>query len=209
MFESYYIKHLKEGEEIIRIVRRFYLTYAFHLTIAILIVLMAFFFLFPLFRLGPWGVFGFFLIIVIGIFYAIRQTIIYYLNGLVITKERILDFDQRGLFDRVVSESTYEKIQDVSFKVKGVWQTFFNFGDIEIQTAAAQANLEVKNVARPQNIQDIIVQLQRKTALPPQDLTASELVHMVSKIKKGLGEDKFKELIEKSEKKAKKRKPRR
>ncbi len=206
MFESYFIKNLKEGEEAIKIVRRFYFTYAFHLTVSIMIILLAFFFMFPLFRLGGWGVLGFFLIITLGIFYGIRQTIIYFMNGLVITNERIIDFDQRGLFDRVVSESNYEKIQDVSFKVKGVWQTVFNFGDIEIQTAATQANLEIKDVAQPQKIQDIIVKTQRERSRPPQDLTASELISMVSKIKKSLGEEKFSQLMVDNEKKTENKK---
>ena len=195
MFEGYYNKNLKEGEELIRIVRRYYLTYSFHIFLAFIIILIPFFFLYPLFRLGGWGVFFFFLMLIVGILYALRQSIIYFMNGLVITKDRIIDFDQKGLFNRVVSESSYSKIQDVSFQVKGIWQTLFNYGDIEIQTAAAQANLEIKDVAEPQKIQDLIVKIQQETAKPPEDLSAQELVKMVTKIKKGLGEEKFQEIL--------------
>ncbi len=179
----------------VQIVRRYYLTYSFHIILAFIIILLPFFFLYPLFRMGGWGIFFFFLMLLVGVFYALRQSIIYFMNGLVITRDRIIDFDQKGLFNRVVSESSYGKIQDISFKIKGIWQTVFNYGDIEIQTAASQANLEIKDVAEPQKIQDLIVKIQQETAKPPEDLSAQELVTMVTKIKKGLGEEKFQELV--------------
>ncbi|MBU0707154.1 PH domain-containing protein [Patescibacteria group bacterium] len=195
MLDSYFIKHLKEGEEAVRVVRRHYMTYAFQIFVSVIIVLIPFFFMWPLFRLGAWGVFGFVLIILVGIFYFWRQTIIYYMNGLVITKNRIIDFDQRGLFERVVSETTYDKIQDVSFSIKGFLPTILNFGDLGIQTAGTQANLEIKSIDNPKEIQDVIVNIQKDIIKQPENLTAQELVNMISKIKEGIGEERFKELV--------------
>ncbi|MDD5567525.1 MAG: PH domain-containing protein [Patescibacteria group bacterium] len=198
MFENYFSKHLKEGEEAILIVRRYNLTFAPHLILSLVIVFSAFFFLYPLFRLGRWGVFIFIMLIFFGLLYFFRQSVIYFLNALVITKQRLIDFDQKGLFNRVVSETTYDKIQDVSFKINGFTPTLFNYGDLEIQTAGTQANLEIKSIANPKKIQDVIIRLQTEIVKVPQDLTAKDLVDLVTRIKEGLGEEKFKELMERS-----------
>ncbi len=197
MFTHYFTKHLKEGEEIICLVRRYYLTYAFHIFLSLVFILLPFFFLYPLFRWGTAGIIIFFLALVFGIIFALRQTVIYYQNALVVTKERILDFDQKGLFERVVSESTYEKIQDVSFRIKGVMPTLFNYGDLEIQTAGSQANLEIKDIAEPQKVQDTIIRIQREVASQktPDDLTAKELIDLVMRIKKGMTDEQFQKLI--------------
>lgn len=197
MFTHYFTRHLKEGEEIICLVRRYYLTYAFHIFLALVFVLLPFFFLYPLFRWGTAGVIIFILALAFGLIFALRQSVIYYQNALVVTKERILDFDQKGLFERVVSESTYDKIQDVSFRIKGIMPTLFNYGDLEIQTAGSQANLEIKDIAEPQKIQDTIIQIQREVTAKkaPDDLTAKELVDLVMRIKKGMTDEQFSQLL--------------
>ncbi|MDP3964849.1 MAG: PH domain-containing protein, partial [bacterium] len=160
MFEGYFTKYLKEGEEVISIERRYYLTFVFQAALALMLVLIPFFFLFPLFRLGGFGVLSFFALLLLGLVVLTRQGVMYYLNGLVITKERIMDFDQRGLFNRVVSETTYAKIQDVSFEIKGVLQTMLNYGNLEIKTAGAQAYLEINVVAEHKRILEMITRLQ-------------------------------------------------
>lgn len=201
MFTNYFTKHLKEGEEIVCLVRRYYLTYAFHVFLALLFILLPFFFIYPLFRWGTFGVIIFFVALLFGGIFALRQSVIYYQNALVITRERILDFDQKGLFERVVSESTYEKIQDVSFRIKGIMPTLFNYGDLEIQTAGTQANLEIKDIAEPQKVQDTIIRIQREVIArrEPSDLTAQELIDLVLRIKKGMSEDQFQKLIKPAE----------
>lgn len=206
MFHNYFIKHLKEGEEIVAIVRRYYLTYAFQIFISAMLILIPFFLMYPLFRWGGWGALVFFLLLIFGLGNALRQTVIFFLNALVITRDRILDFDQKGMFERVVSESTYDKIQDVSFRIKGVIPTLFNYGDLEIQTAGTQANLEIKNIAQPQKIQNIIIRIQRESqTVLPKDLTAKELVELVTKIREGLGEEQFRKLTQGTNSQQKKR----
>ncbi len=59
----------------------------------------------------------------------------YYLDMWIITDRRIIDIDQRGLFDREVSEIPLDHIQDVTIEVRGLIETFLKFGTIRIQTA--------------------------------------------------------------------------
>ncbi|MDP3964457.1 MAG: hypothetical protein Q8Q20_02215, partial [bacterium] len=77
------------------------------------------------------------------------------------------------------------------------------------QTAGAQANLEIKDVAEPKRIQELITRLQTETVAPPKDLSAAELVKMVDTIKEGLGEEHFNRLLKDSPKSSLKPKSRR
>ena len=165
MFESYLTKNLKEGEDVIRVVRRYPWSFAGQGLIALMFLLLPFFLLFPLLRVGTFGVAGLLVLFLIGLFLVVRVMILYWLNVFVITNSRLVDFDQRGFFDRVVSESTYEKIQDVSFSVKGIAQTILGYGTVQIQTAGSQANLEIRNVRNPEDVQHTIMREIGKTHL--------------------------------------------
>lgn len=59
----------------------------------------------------------------------------YYLDMWIITNERIIDVEQRGLFNRHIAEIPLQHVQDVTIEVKGIIETFLKFGTIRIQTA--------------------------------------------------------------------------
>ncbi len=61
----------------------------------------------------------------------------YYLDVWIVTTERIVDIEQKGLFRREVAGLTLTKIQDVSMTQTGIIPTFFNYGDVTIQTAGS------------------------------------------------------------------------
>ncbi|MBC7471757.1 MAG: PH domain-containing protein [candidate division SR1 bacterium] len=61
----------------------------------------------------------------------------YYLSLQIVTSERIIDIDQRGLFLREVSELPIDNIEDVSYNQNGFWGTIFNYGDVIVQTAGS------------------------------------------------------------------------
>ena len=60
----------------------------------------------------------------------------YYLDVWLVTNERIIAMEQKGLFNRVVSELRLNRIQDVSSEVRGFLATIFKYGRIRIQTAS-------------------------------------------------------------------------
>lgn len=61
----------------------------------------------------------------------------YYLSLQIITSERIIDIDQKGLFLREASELPIDNIEDVSYNQNGFWGTIFNYGDVIVQTAGS------------------------------------------------------------------------
>jgi hypothetical protein len=59
----------------------------------------------------------------------------YYLSIQIVTSERIIDVDQRGLFNREVNTLSIGNIEDVSYKKSGFWGTLLDFGNVVVQTA--------------------------------------------------------------------------
>lgn len=151
--------NLKENEKIVKIVRCYSITYFFPILITLFLIAAPFFFLFLLFSLGVLGMIIFLFVLFTGIIYGVREFVLWYFNVFVITNQRVIDIDQRGCFDRIVSEAPFEKIQDISYRIKGVFQTLFHYGNIQIQTAGTALKLEFKNIYQPEKIQELITYL--------------------------------------------------
>ncbi len=60
----------------------------------------------------------------------------YYLDVWYVTEKRIIDVDQKRIFNREISNLRFDKIQDVTIDVHGFLQTLLNFGTVKVQTAA-------------------------------------------------------------------------
>jgi len=83
----------------------------------------------------------------------------YHLDLWVITDQRIINIEQNGLFNRVMSELNLSKIQDVTSEIKGQLQTIFDYGHVYIQTAAEQERFIFEDVPHPEALAQLIAQL--------------------------------------------------
>jgi len=92
----------------------------------------------------------------------------YYYNLFIVTEERIVEIAQQGFFSHTVYELAFEQIEDVSYSVKGLLNTFFDVGDVEIQTAGSQRNFLIKRMPHPQRAFEIIHEIteQAKGGVP-------------------------------------------
>lgn len=161
---DFLIKRLvfKENESIVKIVRQYPLAHIFSILATLILISGPFFFLFLLFSWGLIGIVIFLFILLLGIIYGIREFILWYFNAFIITNQRVIDIDQRGLFDRIVSEAPYSQIQDISYRIKGIFKTIFHYGNIQIQTAGTTVKLELQNIYQPEKIQELITHLMRQ-----------------------------------------------
>ncbi|HSD11981.1 MAG TPA: PH domain-containing protein, partial [Patescibacteria group bacterium] len=125
---------------------------------AFLLIAIAFFFMLPLFKAGAWGIGVFAFLNAVGCLIALRTYVVWRWNAFVVTSHRVVDVDQRGFFSRTVSEATYDKIQDVSYAIKGVVGTLLKFGTIELQTAGNATNLELQDVRDPKELHHLITE---------------------------------------------------
>ena len=167
MFGLDSILQLKEEESIQAFIRRHLATLFPTLGLAMFLIVVPFFFLFPLFSFGVAGVIVFGLIVIIGILIAIRAFILWEADVMVVTNLRVVDVDQRGLLSRHVTEAALSKIQDVSWKRQGIWQTIFRMGSVSIQTAGAQVTIEAERIPQPQQVHELINDLRQEAGAEP------------------------------------------
>ena len=87
----------------------------------------------------------------------------YYYDVWIVTNWRIIDVDQRGFFHRnIATLLNLDHIEDVTTDGNSVIGTLLNFGDIQVQTAAAKQELIFWETANPRHVEKIIRSAQEK-----------------------------------------------
>ncbi len=167
------LKEIGKNENIILVTHRhwFNILQQFFIIILMVFALAGSFFtlpyLFPVFQDKNYYILFLFIentFFIIFWIYAFFIWIDYYFDIWIITSERIINIEQKGLFVRQVSELKFSKIQDVTTRVEGFLPTILNYGDVEIQTAAEEVNLFLfRQVPDPYKIKTTIMNLQGKT----------------------------------------------
>lgn len=83
----------------------------------------------------------------------------FYLDVTIITKEHLINIRQDDLFTRSVAEQSLLRVQDVSARMEGFWQTFFRFGTVYVETAGEQPNFRMVNIPNPHVVASTIMQI--------------------------------------------------
>ncbi|MDD4383424.1 MAG: hypothetical protein PHD49_04770 [Candidatus Shapirobacteria bacterium] len=91
--------------------------------------------------------------------YAFEKFLSWYFDLFLVTNERLVDIDFNNLLNKHFAEADISAIQDVSFSIKGILGTFFNFGTVLIQTASEKNQIIFNNVANPQKIMRLLKEL--------------------------------------------------
>jgi len=82
-----------------------------------------------------------------------------YLDFWTITNQRLVSRNQKGLFNRVVSELELYRVQDITVEQKGLLPTLLDYGDLYIQTAGEKERFVFKNAGHPVELSRLIQQL--------------------------------------------------
>ena len=152
----------KPNEEILLIVRESLVPKSGKLCLFALWFLVPFFFLYPLFRMGAIGFVIFTVLVVSGIFLFWKTFRLWSHTLLVITDRRLIDIDQRGLFDRVVTETAFDHIDEVSYRMQGMMSTVCGYGTVTVRLHGESADVVFKSVRKPSRVQNLLNDL-RKT----------------------------------------------
>lgn len=91
--------------------------------------------------------------------FILTNFVLWYFNVNIVTDRRVLDIDFPSLLIQEVSGTHIEQIEDVTFKQIGVFSSIFNFGDVFVQTAGPDSNIEFLQVPNPKNIARIVLEL--------------------------------------------------
>ena len=166
MFSLEKIPNQEPNEKGIMLLRRHWFTFLLTLLLYAVLSILPFFVLLVIWPsvVGvvsgtlTWPLF----IIILSIYYLSIWTFLFhafvdfYLDVWVITNERIINIEQKGLFSRVVAEQRLFRVQDVTAEIKGFFPTLLKYGNLYIQTAGQEQRFIFKNVPDPDEIVQII-----------------------------------------------------
>ncbi len=91
--------------------------------------------------------------------YAFEKFLGWYFNVFLVTNERVVDIDFKNMLNKHFAEADLSAIQDVSSSVKGLLGTFFNYGDVLIQTASEINQINFEKVPNPEKIIKLLKEL--------------------------------------------------
>ncbi|MCX6743205.1 MAG: PH domain-containing protein [Candidatus Parcubacteria bacterium] len=86
----------------------------------------------------------------------------FYLDVWIVTSQRIINIEQKGLFNREIAEHSLDKIQDVSGEQKGIAQTIFSYGNVHVQTAGEIQRFIFQQIDNPFEVVRVINNLLQK-----------------------------------------------
>ncbi len=82
-------------------------------------------------------------------FYFISNFTHWYFSIGIVTNERIIDVDYNALLNREITVAKLGKIEDITSKSSGFFSSIFDYGNLFIQTAGTEANIEFINIPKP------------------------------------------------------------
>ncbi len=165
--EGISFENQEKGEKILLFLRRDFITNAKWILIGIALVIL------PLLLIFSQQIFGnllsfltfkfylllllFYYLFVLTYFYI--NFITWYYNVALITDRRVIDVDFAGLVYKDVATTKLNLVQDVSYAQVGVIRTFFDYGNILIQTAGSLDNFIFESSPNPESVVQIVEEL--------------------------------------------------
>src|SRR3989339_680330 len=147
---------LKVHEEVLEVVNASIIPRLPRVAFLVIWILLPFFFLFPLWQEGTIGLVIFFVWLFSGILLLIRSYVMWARTVFVVTDMRVIDYDQKGFFYRIVTQTRFDQIDEVSYQIKGIFSTLFRYGTLELQLQGSSADIQVDQVKHPNHIADLI-----------------------------------------------------
>lgn len=86
----------------------------------------------------------------------------WYFNVGIVTSKRVIDIDFYAVLYKEITVAQLGKIEDITVKAGGYFESLFNYGSIFVQTAGTEANIEFINVPHPSDAIQIINKLLSK-----------------------------------------------
>ncbi len=83
----------------------------------------------------------------------------FYLDIWVVTNDRIVNMEQKGLLATKVTELDLYRIQDVTVDVRGLFQTLINYGDLIVKTASSNTHIIFRRIPNPNELRQTLIAL--------------------------------------------------
>ncbi len=164
--------HLDPGETITRVVRRHILDVVPTLLVSVVLAVAAVFLAYIMGRspeLAPFppdlmAVLIATMTIIAAIIF-VAAIFVYRGNVLIFTNTHLIQIERLAVFQRRVSQLSFLMVEDVTGRRVGLLQVLFNYGNVEVQSAAEREKFIFKNAPRPELIADEALQIHEECLL--------------------------------------------
>lgn len=127
--------------------------------------------------LGIWLFSGLYVMFVISFF--MTEWIFWYQDAWIITQDRLIDIQIVSLFNRRMSQISFNQIQDVRVEIQGYLQNIFNYGTVLVQSAGHQSFFQLNAIPKPTEVASEISDMSLREQ-GPQDTV--HIVHPTQKL---------------------------
>ncbi|MCR4278694.1 MAG: hypothetical protein NUV81_02190 [bacterium] len=187
MFHIDDVLHLNERERLLGVIRRHPIVLVRRLFWVLILIVLPFFFIFPLISWGTPGMLLFLILVLTGTIRAVRSMILWNTHVLIGTTERLVLVQERGLFSRFVTDISFPDIQDITWEKRGVIDTFFKLGLIRVRQRNSEAEIVFTRVSRPQEFCSMIQEARnpeiiRTAETPARVFSVSELMVCINSL---------------------------
>lgn len=191
-----FTQELKEGEKVIKIVHKHWGSFLLP-AVKIFLAFTIPFFLSAFLFSNSIGLIIFIILFIGALIYTIHLWMNWYFDLFVLTNQRLINIDQKGIFTREVSEATYKNVQGATYELSGLFAMLFNYGTVKIQAIGIKDLVKIESAEDPKRLQELILDIKDKAA-ENEEMSATDLINIITKTKNDLS-DKIKPLTSKSD----------
>ncbi len=151
--------HLDDGERILDIAHKHILVLKINsaktLFFGILMPILGYY-LFPQLPLVfvIWGA--------VGVFGLIYHFVDWFYDAWLLTNVGVIDIERNGFFDVTSTRIDYHMIEGISYNIKGIIPTLFNYGDITIDKLGAKTSVGLIDASNPRKLERLVMKYQEK-----------------------------------------------
>ena len=172
-----------EGEKVYAITRSHGVTLWPRLIGAGLVLVIPFFFLFTLMKIGWPGIFLFLALEIAGIFMALRVFLQWQNKVLLITSHRVLHVQPEGLRGKRLVEIPLHQIEDVLLAKRGLWELIWRMGALKVKTGEPKTDLQIHRMPNPAGLRELIDRLRKGSLDQPEK---EEIIDQLTRVQKML-----------------------
>lgn len=108
---------------------------------------------------------------ILGLLILAPSWIGWYFSVFIMTDQRFIQINQKGLFHRAVADLGLAQIQSINYEVSGLQETLLGFGTIKMQTYVG--DLVIHNVHHPAKTQKTLASILRDQGITAQQYPAT------------------------------------
>ncbi len=86
----------------------------------------------------------------------------WYFDAWLLTNAGVIDIQRNGFFDITTTRVDYHMIEGISYTIKGVIPTLFNYGKITIDKIGAKTSVVLENAASPKKVEQMVLKYQQR-----------------------------------------------